>query len=173
MANIPSVAKRARQSEKRRIRNAALRTQLRSAKKRIAAQLEGKDTEALKNSVGETLRLYDKMVSKGIIHKNNCARNKSRLMAKVRILIPDFKLEAAVAAAPAKEEKPAKKAAAKPKATKAAKETEAKKPAKEAKAEKPAKATKAKAEKAEKAEKAPKKASTAKKATNKAEEKSE
>ena len=82
MANIPSVAKRARQADKRRVHNAAYRAKLRTAKKNFLALLAVKDVEGIKASAPTLLQLLDKMVTKGIIHKNNAARNKSRAIAK-------------------------------------------------------------------------------------------
>jgi small subunit ribosomal protein S20 len=93
MANIRSVAKRARQAEKRRARNAALRAELRTARKKVQKLVETENAEQLKTDAQVTLRLFDKMVTKNIIHKNKAARYKSRLMAKVNKLVPDFKLE--------------------------------------------------------------------------------
>tara|TARA_B100000674_G_scaffold484555_1_gene490094 strand:- start:3234 stop:3710 length:477 start_codon:yes stop_codon:yes gene_type:complete len=106
MANIPSVAKRARQADKRRAHNATFRAKLRTAKKRFLALLAAKDVEGVKASTPSLLQLLDKMVTKGIIHKNNAARNKSRTLAKARALVPDLELPKLtglkVVAAPAK-----------------------------------------------------------------------
>jgi small subunit ribosomal protein S20 len=96
MANIRSVAKRARQADKRRERNTALRSKLRTAKKKISSVIVSGDKEAVAALTPETLRLYDKMVSKGIIHKGNAARNKSRLMLKVRSIIEGYQVPTAV-----------------------------------------------------------------------------
>ena len=105
MANIPSVAKRARQADKRRAHNATFRAKLRTAKKRFLALLAAKDVEGIKASTPSLLQLLDKMVTKGIIHKNNAARNKSRTISKARALVPDLelpKLTGLKVAAPAK-----------------------------------------------------------------------
>jgi small subunit ribosomal protein S20 len=92
MANIPSVAKRARQAEKRRIRNSALRAELRTARKKIAKVIEVEDLEAVKTLLPGTIKLFDKMVSKNILHKNTAARYKSRLMRRVHTVIPGHQL---------------------------------------------------------------------------------
>ncbi len=110
MANIPSVAKRARQADKRRERNTALRSELRTAKKKIASVIGSGDAEALAALTPGTLRLYDKMVSKGIIHKGNAARNKSRLMTKVRGLIEGYQVPNSKAKSAEKAEKAEEKA---------------------------------------------------------------
>lgn len=143
MANIASVAKRARQAEKRRARNSSYRAQLRTAKKKFLATIEAEDVEALKTLVPVTLRLYDKMVTKGIVHKNNAARNKSRIIAKARALDPKFVLVAlpkpvkVAAKEPVVEEKPKAEAKAATEAKKApAKKAPAKKTTKKVSAEK-------------------------------------
>ena len=92
MANIPSVAKRARQADKRRAHNAAYRAKLRTAKKRFLALVAANDVEGVKSSTPLLLQLLDKMVTKGIIHKNNAARNKSRTLAKAKAIAPDLEL---------------------------------------------------------------------------------
>jgi len=115
MANIPSVAKRARQADKRRAHNAAYRAKLRTAKKRFLALLAANDVEGIKASTPALLQLLDKMVTKGIIHKNNAARNKSRTIAKARGIAPDLelpKLTGLKASTPAKLAKVDKKAVA-------------------------------------------------------------
>lgn len=86
MANIKSAAKRARQSEKRRQHNAALRTRMRSAIKKtvkaVAAGDAGQAAAAYKVAVPE----IDIMVGKGMIHANKAARHKSRLNKAVKAL---------------------------------------------------------------------------------------
>jgi small subunit ribosomal protein S20 len=71
MANIRSQIKRNRQNEKRRLRNKAVRSEVRTRTK-IAG--EGGE-EALR----EAMRSIDKAAAKGVIHKNQAARRKSRL----------------------------------------------------------------------------------------------
>ena len=127
MANIPSVAKRARQADKRRVHNAAYRAKLRTAKKEFLALLV-KDVEGIKASALTLLQLLDKMVTKGIIHKNNAARNKSRAIAKAKAIVPDLelpKLTGLKVATPAKVTKAKEAEKAEPKV--AAKKAEAKK----------------------------------------------
>lgn len=82
MANSKSAEKRARTNERRRIRNrrfrSASRTLLRTAEQVIARADEEAATGAVKNAVS----MLDVAARKGIIHPNNAARRKSRLMAK-------------------------------------------------------------------------------------------
>lgn len=82
MANSKSAEKRARTSERRRVRNrrfrSASRTLVRTAEHAIARAEEEAAAGALKNAIS----MLDRAAQKGIIHPNNAARRKSRLMAK-------------------------------------------------------------------------------------------
>ena len=82
MANIKSQIKRNRQNERRRIRNKAVRSELRTRSKNAVAVAErGEDpTEALRLAI----KKLDKAAAKGVIHKNAAARRKSRLVAQVK-----------------------------------------------------------------------------------------
>lgn len=79
MANHASAIKRHKQSEKRRLRNAGVKSSLRTAVKKVKeAQTAGKADEAkanLQNAISE----LDKAVTKGVIHRNNASRKISRL----------------------------------------------------------------------------------------------
>jgi small subunit ribosomal protein S20 len=75
VANIKSAMKRARQSEARRVRNRAVRSRVRSAMKDARAA-QGAERDAL---VRDAVRLLDKAVTKGVIHRNTAARKKSAL----------------------------------------------------------------------------------------------
>ena len=78
MANIKSQIKRNRQNEKRRLRNRTFRGAARSAVRDARATIEtGKPDQA---TVLEAISRLDKAAEKGVIHKNNAARRKSRLM---------------------------------------------------------------------------------------------
>lgn len=86
MANIKSALKRIRQDEKRRARNRVIRSRtrtfVRNAKQAIA---EGNSTEAAK-AVQQAISALDKAAQKGVIHRNNAARRKSRLMKRFNAL---------------------------------------------------------------------------------------
>ena len=79
MANIKQQKKRNRQNEARRLRNRAVRGVTRSALKnaRLAIETGAENQEAL---VAAAVKALDKAAQKGVIHKNNVARHKSRLM---------------------------------------------------------------------------------------------
>ena len=83
MANTKSAIKRIRSSEKRRLRNRRFRTQARTYIKRARAQIEAGQLEEARKTVALAIRALDKAAEKGIIHKNNAARRKSRLMRRL------------------------------------------------------------------------------------------
>jgi small subunit ribosomal protein S20 len=71
--------KRMRQSEKRRVRNRTIRSQVRTAVK--TARAAGGD--ALRRAVAEAIRALDKAVTKGVVHRNTAARKKSALARRL------------------------------------------------------------------------------------------
>ena len=86
MANIASAKKRARQAVRRRDHNASFKSRFRTYLKKVIAAIESGDKEAATASFKETQPIIDKMVSKGIIHKNKAARHKSRLSARINAM---------------------------------------------------------------------------------------
>jgi len=132
MANTAQARKRARQSVKVNAHNAALRSTLRTAIKKVIKAIQTGDKAAAVASYQENVSVIDRIADKKIIHKNKAARHKSRLTAAIKALSGDapatltsVKKAAAPKAAPKKaaakaEAAPAKKAAAKPRAKKAA-----------------------------------------------------
>ncbi len=80
MANTRSAAKRARQAEKRRMRNRVYRSWARTAIKKARAHIQAGDFQAAEEAVRVAVRVLDRAARKGIIHRNNAARRKSRLM---------------------------------------------------------------------------------------------
>ena len=85
MANIRSAEKRIRQNEKRRVRNAAVRSTTRSAVKDVRALIGGGTVEESRAALERTIRLLDKAVSKGVVHANAAARKKSRLTRQLNV----------------------------------------------------------------------------------------
>ena len=83
MANIQSAKKRNRQNEKRRLRNRIYRGNARTQVKRARLAIEGGKKEDAVVAVKEAIRSLDRASSKGVIHKNNAARRKSRLMKQL------------------------------------------------------------------------------------------
>ena len=81
-----SAQKQLRTSRKRRLRNRAAKSSLKTAMKKVRAGLEGRDREAAETALAEAAPLMDKAAGKGIIHKNAAARYKSRLSRQVHAL---------------------------------------------------------------------------------------
>jgi small subunit ribosomal protein S20 len=86
MANIKSAMKRNRQNEKRRLRNAAVRSTVRGSVKSARAALEGGQADQARAALLSTIQTLDKAVTKGVIHKNTAARKKSRLTRQLNAL---------------------------------------------------------------------------------------
>ena len=86
MANSPQARKRARQAENRRAHNASQRSMVRTYIKRVDAAVGSGDAAAAAEALESAMPMIDKMVSKGIMHKNKAARHKSRLNKKVKAL---------------------------------------------------------------------------------------
>ena len=86
MANIKSAIKRNRQNEKRRVRNRIFRGQARTYIKKAHTAMASGDAAASREATLEAISTLDKAVEKGVIHKNNAARRKSRLMRRLAAL---------------------------------------------------------------------------------------
>ena len=82
MANIKSQIKRNRQNESRRLRNRNIRGSARTAVSQARAALEANEPET-KEAILKAISALDKAAEKGIIHKNNAARRKGRLMKRL------------------------------------------------------------------------------------------
>ena len=83
MANHKSALKRIRSSEKRRQRNRIVRGSTRTSVKKARVSLTGKDMAVAESAVQDAVSSLDKAAAKGVIHKNNAARRKSRLMRQL------------------------------------------------------------------------------------------
>ena len=83
VATHASALKAHRQSLKNRDRNRQFRSHLRGALRSIRAAIDGKDMDAAKSALKDTISLIDKMANKGIIHRNAAGRYKSRLNRRI------------------------------------------------------------------------------------------
>ena len=86
MANIASARKRARQAEKRRSHNAALRSELRRAIRNVRKAITAGDKKAARAVLQKAQSIIDSIADKRIIHKNTAARQKSRLSARIKAM---------------------------------------------------------------------------------------
>lgn len=109
MPNKKSAEKAMAQAEKRRLRKrstvSAVKTYIRNAERQIASG----DAEAAKPMVVQAQTALDKAAEKGILHPNNAARRKSRLLKKLNTAVT-------VAASPVEETKPTRRRTTTPKA---------------------------------------------------------
>jgi small subunit ribosomal protein S20 len=80
LANIKSQIKRNRQNEKRRVRNRHFAGGARTYVKKARLAISDGGVEEARAAVQQAISALDKAAEKGIIHKNNAARRKSRLM---------------------------------------------------------------------------------------------
>jgi small subunit ribosomal protein S20 len=83
LANLRSAVKRIRSNERKRVQNRIIRTRTRSA---IGIAKSADKAESKEAAVRTAIRELDKAVSKGVIHKNNAARRKSRLLRDLHSL---------------------------------------------------------------------------------------
>jgi small subunit ribosomal protein S20 len=89
LANTKSAMKRARVSERRRVRNRRYRSASRTLVRGALTQINQQNTETSAEAVQRAISMLDRAASKGVIHKNNAARRKSRLMAKYNKLVAE------------------------------------------------------------------------------------
>ncbi len=86
MANIKSQKKRIRTNEIARVRNKAIRSELKTVIKHVKAAVEAGDKAAAQAAATTTYRKLDKAVAKGVIHKNQAANRKSGVQKLVNSL---------------------------------------------------------------------------------------
>ncbi|HMG42802.1 MAG TPA: 30S ribosomal protein S20 [Acidimicrobiales bacterium] len=82
MANIKSQIKRNKQNEKRQERNKAVRSELKT-RVRVAVDAAEAGADDTADKVRAAVKRIDTAAAKGVIHKNQAARRKSRLIATV------------------------------------------------------------------------------------------
>ncbi len=86
MATHLSAIKRARQNEKRRLRNLHVKTTVKSYIKKVTAAVEKKDMEGAEKALSAAIPLIQKAQSKGVYHRNTSSRKISRLTREVSSL---------------------------------------------------------------------------------------
>lgn len=86
VAQHASALKRHRQSEKRRRRNKALKTELRHVVRTARASVEQKDAKAAADGLVIATRALAKAATKGVLHRNAAARKIARLSRAVHAL---------------------------------------------------------------------------------------
>jgi small subunit ribosomal protein S20 len=86
VANIKSQKKRILTNEKARLRNNAVRSELKTAIRAVNTAVDSTDKDAATAALVTASRKLDKAVSKGVLHKNNAANRKSAISKKVNAL---------------------------------------------------------------------------------------
>ncbi len=82
MANIKSQIKRIKTNEKRRLRNKAARSEIKTRVK-VAVDTAAAAPDEAADALRTAIKRIDKAAAKGIIHKNQAANRKSRLMRRI------------------------------------------------------------------------------------------
>ncbi|WP_190600159.1 30S ribosomal protein S20 [Candidatus Vesicomyidisocius sp. SY067_SCS001] len=86
MANSASSRKRARQAVKRNKHNSQIRAKVRTFIKKVTYALEAGNKEQAQNYFTMMQKMIDQATNKGLIHKNQAARKKSRLNSQIKAL---------------------------------------------------------------------------------------
>lgn len=86
VANIQSAKKRARQGERRRMHNIAMKSRMRTRMKAVLKAVQSGNKEAANAEFKAAVPAIDKAVTKGLIQKNRAAKYKSRLNARVKAM---------------------------------------------------------------------------------------
>jgi small subunit ribosomal protein S20 len=89
LASHQSAIKRAKQNEKRRVRNLHVESTVKTSVKKVREAIEEKDVEGARKALIKAIPLIQKGCSKGVFHKNNSARKISRLTRAVSALKPE------------------------------------------------------------------------------------
>lgn len=84
MPNIASAKKRTRQNEKRRIKNQAQKSAIRTQEKKLRALVAEKKVDEAVKAQSQLISLVDKAAKKNLIHKNAASRKKSRIQHLIK-----------------------------------------------------------------------------------------
>lgn len=79
MPNTKQAEKALRQTKRRTLRNKMIKSRIKTAIKKFKEAIENKDKEKAKQLFKEAQSIIDKAYVKGVIHRNNAARKKSKL----------------------------------------------------------------------------------------------
>ena len=87
MANHKSALKRARQNEKRRLRNKSKKSRIKGVVKDFEEAISSKDIDKAKANLINAQKVIDRISSKGTIHKKTASRKISRLTKKLNAVL--------------------------------------------------------------------------------------
>lgn len=82
-----SVLKRARQAEKRNIRNRSVISKIKTLRKKVLDAIQGNDKDKVREALREAVKAIDSARSKGVLHRNTASRNVSRLSKKANAVL--------------------------------------------------------------------------------------
>lgn len=88
MANTAAAKKAFRVSQRRRLQNKPTRTRARTAVRQALAAIDGGDWEAADRAVNTAVAELDQAAHRGVVHANNAARRKSRLLRHYHAVRP-------------------------------------------------------------------------------------
>lgn len=86
MANLKTAKKRAKVAVVRRDRNAARKSALRTSIKNVRTAVEAGDKDLAQEKLALALKNIDQAASKGLLHKNNAARKKTKITKAVNAM---------------------------------------------------------------------------------------
>jgi small subunit ribosomal protein S20 len=86
VANIKSQIKRNKQNEAARLRNKAVKSELKTAVRRFREAADSGDAEAAGTAMRSASRLLDKAASKGVVHGNQAANRKAAMANRTNSL---------------------------------------------------------------------------------------
>ena len=86
MANTAQARKRARQNDAQRLHNTGLRSEYRTAVKKVRKAILAGDKTAAQAALQTSTSTMDSIADKRIVHKNKAARQKSRLSAAIKAM---------------------------------------------------------------------------------------
>lgn len=87
MANTKNAKKAIKTQERRRVRNQIVKSQVKTSLRKANDLVTAKDADNAKVRVIKAISTLDKAVAKGVIHKNQASRKKSRLMKKYNAIL--------------------------------------------------------------------------------------
>jgi small subunit ribosomal protein S20 len=93
MANTKSAIKQIRVSQRRRQRNKPIRSRAKTEVKKARLLIAAGDLDTAQTQVQAAIRALDRAASKGVIHRNNAARRKSRLMKQLNQALVEASVE--------------------------------------------------------------------------------
>jgi small subunit ribosomal protein S20 len=86
LATHKSAEKRSRQNEKRQLRNASVKSQVKTKIKSVIMAVETKDKAGSETALANAIPVIDKAAAKGVFHKKTASRKISRLTKKINAL---------------------------------------------------------------------------------------